>query len=361
VYRDEKLIDFASITKSAGNHKTLDMLFEHEQDRQSVLAAMKEIERHPAKTVSRTVQMQGRPFLVGLAYLPEIDWFEVTLLDVNTMLPMQHFVGMLLVFALSLLMALISFNVLLGRVVLQPIDRLARAIEHVQSDSFSPQNLPKGGPDEIGHLMQLFSDMARRVWASRSELEARVAERTAALEQSQASLQHMAQHDSLTGLANRALFSDRLNQALAAARRDQTRLALLFLDLDHFKPVNDDYGHAVGDELLKVVAQRMLACVRESDTVARIGGDEFVLALRNVDVDAGQAALAVAEKIREALVRVFEIDGKALHISCSIGVAIYPEHGADDITLAGRADQAMYLAKQAGRNQVALFESPAAP
>lgn len=357
VYRDEKLIDFASITKSAGNHKTLDMLFESDQDRQSVLAAMKEIEQQPAKTVSRMVQMHGQPFLVGLAYLPEIAWYEVTLLDVNTLLPMQNFVGMLLVFVLSLLTALIAFNVLLGRVVLQPINRLARAIEQVQSDNFSPKDLPKGGKDEIGHLMQLFAGMAQSVWAARSELEARVAERTAALQQSQARLQHMAQHDSLTGLANRALFSDRLQQALTAARRDQTHLALLFLDLDHFKPVNDDYGHAVGDELLKVVAQRMLSCVRESDTVARIGGDEFVLLLRSVTDDAGQMASGVAEKIREALARTFEIEGKHLHISCSIGIAIFPDHGSDDIVLASHADQAMYMAKQAGRNRVVLFSN----
>lgn len=95
--------------------------------------------------------------------------------------------------------------------------------------------------------------------------------------------------------------------------------------MDHFKPVNDDFGHAVGDELLKVVAQRMLACVRESDTVARIGGDEFVLLLRSVSDEAGQMALGVAEKIRDALARPFQIDGKVLQISCSIGVAIYPD------------------------------------
>lgn len=355
VYRDEKLIDFASITKAAGTHKTLDMLFESDQDRQAMLAAMKEIEQQPSKTVSRLVQLQGKPTLVGLAYLPEIDWYEVTLLDVNTLLPMQNFVGMLLVFALSMLVALIAFNLLLGRVVLQPINRLARAIEQVQSNNFSPQDLPKGGRDELGHLMTLFADMAQRVWASRAELEARVAERTAALQQSQARLQHMAQHDSLTGLANRALFTDRLQQALAAARRDRTTLALCFVDLDHFKPVNDEYGHAVGDELLKVVAQRMLSCVRESDTVARIGGDEFVLLLRSVADDTHQTAPAVAEKIRESLAQPFLIEDKALQISCSIGVALYPEHGTDDIVLASHADQAMYQAKQAGRNQVVLF------
>ncbi|MDD2882751.1 MAG: diguanylate cyclase [Rhodoferax sp.] len=364
VYRDQKLIDFASITKSAGTHKTLDMLFQTDEDRKTVLAAMKEIEQSPSKTLSRLVHMQGQPFLVGLAYLPEIDWYEVTLLDINALLPLQNFVGMLLVFALSLLVALIAFNVLLGRVVLQPLNRLARAIEQVQSEHFAPQDLPTGGKDEIGHLMRLFRDMATRVWASRNELETRVAERTAELEQSKEQLRHLAQHDSLTGLPNRALLTDRLQQALAAAQRDQTHVALLFLDLDHFKPVNDEFGHAVGDQLLQAVAQRMLACVRQSDTVARIGGDEFLLLLRNAADQTDQSAVTVAEKIREALALVFEVAEQRLFISCSIGIALYPKHGQTDIALAHHADLAMYQAKQAGRNQVHLFTAadlPATP
>jgi len=355
VYRDEKLIDFASITKSAGAHKTLDMLFQTDEDRQTVLAAMKEIEQTPSKTLSRLVHMQGEPYLVGLAYLPEIDWYEVTLLDINTLLPMQNFVGMLLVFALSLLAALIAFNVLLGRVVLQPLSRLAHAIEQMQRGNFEPKDLPTGGKDEMGHLMQLFHDMAARVWASRNELEARVAERTAELQHTQERLRHLAQHDSLTGLPNRALFTDRLQHALTAAQRDHTHLALLFLDLDYFKPVNDQFGHAIGDELLLAVAQRMLACVRDSDTVARIGGDEFVLLLRNVNDETERNASVVAEKVRESLAQVFVIEGHALHISCSIGIALYPQHGQTDIQLAHHADHAMYQAKQAGRNQVVLY------
>ncbi len=171
----------------------------------------------------------------------------------------------------------------------------------------------------------------------------------------------MAQHDSLTGLANRTLFSDRLQQALAAARRDQTHLALLFLDLDHFKPVDDDNGHAVGDELFIDVAQQMLSCVRESGTVARIGGDELVFLLRSVSDDAGQMASGVAEKNREALARAFEIEGKQLHISCSIGIAIFPDHGSDDVVLASHTDQAMHLAKQAGRNREVLFSDNPQP
>ncbi|WP_295953408.1 diguanylate cyclase [Rhodoferax sp.] len=170
---------------------------------------------------------------------------------------------------------------------------------------------------------------------------------------------HMAQHDTLTGLPNRALFDDRLKQAIVQANRNRGRLALLYVDLDHFKPVNDTLGHAVGDVLLKAVAQRMHDSVRASDTVARIGGDEFVVLLPTVHD--GSDALAVAEKIRHALNQSFEVvAGKMVHISSSTGVAIYPDHGKDEIALSKNADMAMYRSKQQGRNQVVLF-APLAP
>ena len=165
---------------------------------------------------------------------------------------------------------------------------------------------------------------------------------------------HMAQHDTLTGLPNRALFDDRLQQAIVQASRNGGRLALLYLDLDHFKPVNDTLGHAVGDVLLKAVAQRLHDSVRASDTVARIGGDEFVVLLPTVH-DAADA-LSVAEKIRHALNESFEVmAGKLVHISSSTGIALYPDHGQDEITLSKNADMAMYRSKQQGRNQVTLF------
>ncbi len=168
---------------------------------------------------------------------------------------------------------------------------------------------------------------------------------------------HMAQHDPLTGLPNRALFDDRLKQALAHAKRDQTRLALMFLDLDHFKPVNDTLGHAVGDLLLQAAAVRMAACVRQSDTVGRIGGDEFVILLPDIRDD--QDALLVALKIRQALEQPFLLAGAhTVQISCSTGIATFPEHGDDELTLSKNADAGMYLAKDRGRNRVELF-SPA--
>jgi diguanylate cyclase (GGDEF)-like protein/PAS domain S-box-containing protein len=165
---------------------------------------------------------------------------------------------------------------------------------------------------------------------------------------------HLAHYDPLTDLPNRALFSDRLQQALIAARRDKTHMALMYLDLDQFKPVNDTFGHAVGDLLLKEAAQRMQGCMRESDTVARVGGDEFIVLLPTVEAE--RDAAAVAEKIRHALNRPFALVGHSLHVSSSIGIAVYPEHGSDEKSLVKNADTAMYYAKESGGDNVRLYQ-----
>jgi diguanylate cyclase (GGDEF)-like protein len=182
-------------------------------------------------------------------------------------------------------------------------------------------------------------------------VSADISERKAAEEK----MHHLANYDPLTDLPNRSLMDDRLHQAIAAAKRDKANMALMFLDLDKFKPINDTLGHAVGDLLLKEASRRMLECVRESDTVGRIGGDEFVVLLPTVESD--QHALLVAEKIRHALNQPFTLAGENLCISSSIGVAIYPEHGDDGKTLVKNADAAMYCAKESGRNNVRLFKA----
>jgi len=189
---------------------------------------------------------------------------------------------------------------------------------------------------EITHHVGTFSD---------------VSERKAAEER----IQYLAHHDVLTNLPNRALFSDRLQQSLSLSKRDKNKLALMFLDLDKFKPINDNYGHAVGDQLLKEVAQRLQNCVRESDTVSRIGGDEFVVLLPVIEAE--QDAVLVADKILHSLNQPFEIAGKVLHVSVSIGFVVYPDHGTDEITLTKNADLAMYYAKASGRDNAKLFQS----
>jgi diguanylate cyclase (GGDEF)-like protein/PAS domain S-box-containing protein len=161
-------------------------------------------------------------------------------------------------------------------------------------------------------------------------------------------IRRIAHHDSLTGLPNRLLFNDRLTQLLSLAKRDSRQFALLNIDLDKFKPVNDSYGHAVGDELLKAVATRIRQRVRESDTVARVGGDEFVVILPQVATREG--AQTVAQKIVAAMATPFELGSQrlAVQIGASIGVAIYPADGSDADSLIKSADEAMYGAKRAG-------------
>ena len=162
-----------------------------------------------------------------------------------------------------------------------------------------------------------------------------------------ARLQHMAQYDQLTDLPNRGLLYDRLKVALSTARRDQGLLSLLYIDLDKFKQVNDTLGHAIGDLLLQETAVRLRLCVRESDTVARVGGDEFVILLQGMSVP--EHAAVVAEKIVNAFNAPFILKGHSLTIVPSTGIALYPQHGTDERQLLEYADKAMYLVKNRAR------------
>ena len=164
---------------------------------------------------------------------------------------------------------------------------------------------------------------------------------------------HTAEHDSLTGLPNRVLFTDRVGQALAFATRQKKRAAILFLDLDGFKRINDSLGHSTGDKLLRSVAERLAGCVRSGDTVSRQGGDEFVVLLS--EVDKPEAAAVIAKRMLEAVSAPHAIDGDILHITTSIGVSIFPDDGIATDTLIKNADTAMYQAKEKGRQSYRFF------
>jgi diguanylate cyclase (GGDEF)-like protein len=176
-----------------------------------------------------------------------------------------------------------------------------------------------------------------------------------ALKETEEQIRQLAYYDTLTGLPNRRLLLDRLNHALTQARRFGRSMAVMFLDLDHFKQINDTLGHSVGDELLKQVAQRLTGCVRAGDTIARPGGDEFVIVLTEIGhpLDAAR----VAEKIIEALSTPVQIDARQVPITTSIGIALFPENDSDDVEeLMIKADMAMYAAKEAGRNAYRFFQ-----
>lgn len=169
------------------------------------------------------------------------------------------------------------------------------------------------------------------------------------LKQTNDQITHLAHHDTLTALPNRILFYDRLNQAIARARREDESFAVLYLDLDGFKPVNDMFGHGVGDALLCEAAQRIVACVRESDTVARMGGDEFTVIVNGLKTANDDDR--VVNGIIEAIARPFVLNGKNCLVTASVGIALYPDDGQTAEQLVKISDAAMYLAKQSGKNR----------
>ncbi len=219
---------------------------------------------------------------------------------------------------------IVLIYLMLDRMVLGPVARMAGQLENEGAQFMLEDNSSR----EIAQLTSAFNTMRRQI------------------HQRQMALEHQALHDSLTGLPNRALLHDRLENAIQIMRRTHAPMTLLLLDLDRFKDVNDALGHLVGDRLLQLVGQRLEAILRESDTVARLGGDEFAIVAPNTD--AGQAA-EFAEKIVQSIEEVFHIDGQNLYVGVSIGVAIFPEHGEDAVSLIRNADIAMYVAK--GGNQ----------
>jgi diguanylate cyclase (GGDEF)-like protein/PAS domain S-box-containing protein len=166
-------------------------------------------------------------------------------------------------------------------------------------------------------------------------------------------MSHLAEHDVLTSLPNRALLTDRLEHGISIAHRHNRQMAVLFIDLDHFKHINDSLGHLIGDRILKAVGKRILPCIRQSDTVSRYGGDEFVVLLS--EINRAEDAAVIAEKIRLAVMEPYTIDSHYLHLTTSIGVSVYPSDGADASTLIKYADTAMYHAKEKGRNNSQFF------
>jgi diguanylate cyclase (GGDEF)-like protein len=243
-----------------------------------------------------------------------------------------------IVFAFSVLSLVLA--VLLSRAVTGPLHQMVKAVQRFTAIQ-ERVAMPTARQDEIGVLARSFDEMQQKIEAQVNTLQAK-----------QLELDHLASHDPLTGLPNRRVFLDRLEHALTRARRTESRLAILFIDLDHFKEINDNLGHAVGDVMLLAVADRMRATVRAADTVARLGGDEFIILVE--DVDSLDAVAMVARKIIESLAHPVWYQEKSLSVGASIGIAIFPQDGATTTEVIASADQAMYRAKLSGRNRYCL-------
>jgi diguanylate cyclase (GGDEF)-like protein len=227
-------------------------------------------------------------------------------------------------------------SMLVSRIVTGPLNAIVIAINRF-SKEHAISTLPLTRKDELGLLSRSFHDMQTQIMAHLSELN-----------ENRKALDHLARHDTLTSLPNRRMFFDRLEHAIASLRRSGKHLAVLFVDLDRFKEINDTFGHAVGDKVLINVAILLKSSVREVDTVARLGGDEFVILVDMLDDT--KHVTTIVQKLHNLFQHALRIDGREIYVYASIGVGIFPEDGKDADELIQKADQAMYNSKRDGGN-----------
>jgi diguanylate cyclase len=290
-----------------------------------------------------TVNTQGVEDVSAMVSVPSAGWFVVARLPTAEAFVTVDRTQRYLV--RNAMLGVLGFLVLLAVGLYFVFRPLLRAAEHADRMTLGEAPLaplPVVRNDEVGHLTSAFNRLLRKLTDTQTELA------------------RIAHHDALTGLPNRVLLADRLSLALAQARRKGMRLALLFLDLDGFKPINDSLGHDAGDEALRQVAQRLGRIVREADTLARIGGDEFVLLICDLDDSAEAAACTVAAKCISAMAAPFALRGENRVLGVSIGVVLSEGEDTPEALLLA-ADQAMYQAKDAGRDCYVLGRQSCRP
>jgi diguanylate cyclase (GGDEF)-like protein len=362
--KDTQMIDYDSFTKKDGTHKTIDMLIKDSKDIERIKEAIRELadSKDPNTIKTLWVNLRGEKHLLGIAYAPEVGWFNLTFFDDKELSLIDNkilFTVMSFLFLIA--MAVLGFR--LRQDVVSPIEKLIQNIDRVRRRD-SNDNFPIVGSGEIAELSERFNDLVKEIKEHHATLEEKIQARTEELMASETKLQSLAFYDALTNLPNRRLLSDRLAQAQSKSKRSRLYGAILFMDLDNFKPLNDTYGHSVGDLLLIEVAHRITTCVRESDTVARFGGDEFIVLLSELSVDielSSEQATAIAEKIRQSLSYPYflKIASDAIeesivehHCTASIGLTLFVDHEATQDEIFNQADSAMYDAKEQGRNKV---------
>lgn len=230
------------------------------------------------------------------------------------------------------------------RFILKPLNAIMATLRDADKGGIPLHMVPDRGPQEVRTLAHSINTMITSIRESRLDLQAQ-----------KDALDHMAHHDALTGLANRTLFNDRLGHAIMQAARQHTRVAVLFVDLDHFKTINDSLGHNTGDKVLNIITNRLTRSLKAEDTLARQGGDEFTIMLEGL-THAEQAA-DVADRILQAVNRPLLVEQTELYISCSIGISLFPDHGHTANELLMQADAAMYQAKSEGRNDYHYFNT----
>ncbi len=286
-----------------------------------------------------TVNAQGVEEIAAMASIPATGWFVVaripTAQALATVQKAQRYVAGNGVVVITFFLLIAGVGML---VIFRPLFRAADHADRMTLGELPLEPLPVVKDDEVGHLTQAFNRLLAKLGNQQVELE------------------KMAHHDALTGLPNRVLLADRLEQALSRSHRSGMSLAVLYLDLDGFKPINDKLGHAAGDQALQEVARRLSSMVRESDTLARLGGDEFMVVMGDLDASpahAQESAHAVALKCLDAFAEPVVLAGISRTLGISIGVVVGGGNSSAD-AMRKAADAAMYLAKQAGGQRVVM-------
>ena len=343
LHRNQSLIDFASLSQREHERNSLDLLFARQEDLEKIKAAMRALEGGQHKVVTHFVDIGGQRYLAGIVHVPELSWHQVTLLNLDVMLPLSQFSGLLLIYGLSLAGMLLAFNLALSRLVIRPLARLATAVDQLAAGKALPAGLMRGDVSgEFERLMQHFSSMAAAVLESRRNLEAKVQERTLALDR-------LTKIDPLCELFNRRGMSERLLAELDRVAREGGSLGILWLDIDHFKEINDQHGHAHGDLVLRKVAALIQQTLRSYDVAARWGGDEFLVLVSPTDQDNLDRLGERLRVVIAACQTVLAEDGRPIALSVSVGGQLAPPGmGLDELLQAG--DEALYAAKAAGRN-----------
>ncbi|HEX5393441.1 MAG TPA: GGDEF domain-containing protein [Rhodocyclaceae bacterium] len=278
-----------------------------------------------------TRNAQGEEELSAMVSVPTADWFLVARVPTSEAFQIVTRLRHLLIIVGLATMVIIGLLVYFAmRYLLRPLSLASQQVRDMAEGRQPLRPLVVVRPDEVGDLTAGFNYLLAK------------------LQEREASLARLAHQDPLTGLPNRAAFLERLEQTMALARRQQSRAALLFIDLDRFKPVNDAHGHEAGDQVLQEVALRLRSSVRQTDLVGRLGGDEFLVLLS--DVDSSESVTRIAQKCIDAMATPFHLGELTFSIGASVGIAIFPDHGRSGAELIARADAAMYDAKNKGRN-----------
>ncbi|PYF80579.1 diguanylate cyclase (GGDEF)-like protein [Marinomonas alcarazii] len=333
LYQQKELINYSSLTKNAEGKKLIFQLLDNEESKERLKQALKSAKNRPNKIEMTRVDKDGTHQLASVIYIPEIDWLQVNFIDIGRFLPLSEFSSLFVVFFVSLVVALIIFYVLLSLIVTKPLAELDLSIRQLGKNRYRVPQLSYFAGTEIKRLVSHYEKMSTSLLEYQHQLEEKVKERTA-------ELNRLSILDPLTELYNRRGFEMYMKEYLASWQKDQKSFGLINVDVNEFKLINDRLGHAAGDFVLQKIASYLLSVVDEKGVVARWGGDEFLILVRDK-----QEQDRISERLRsDKVLHEIDFNGDRVSVQFSIGNAFIQDQDTLE-SLLHRADKAMYAVK----------------